>query len=240
MGRESDAAGRARDQRVALARAVRTCARPHARHRQVGEDDRQRRRHIVLDVMRVADVQRGHGEEDRRRDRGAMIGQARRQPVERGNRGRAGRDAKRPAGRIDAGRVGEVQLLQRADGRDLAAQPHPRQIHSDPGEQHVEVERRIEKVVRVERPTGKAKRPRHDRDFVRVVHRGKAVLQADDAQAERERADERPAPTTFASAPSSSLAPGCGWDDGVVWQIGRHDLSGELGRLARRRQRAAG
>ncbi len=123
--RESDATGRAGDQRVTLAWAVRTCTRPHARHRQVGDDDCQGRRHIVLDVMRVPHVQRGHGEEDRGRDRGAMIGEARRQPVEGGNRGRAGRDAKRAAGRIDAGRIGEVQLLQRADGRDLAAQPHP-------------------------------------------------------------------------------------------------------------------
>ena len=96
--RESDATGRARDQRVTLAGAVRTCTRPHARHRQVGDDDCQGRRHIVLDVMRVPHVQRGHGEEDRGRDRGAVIGEARRQPVERGNRGCAG-EQRRARGR---------------------------------------------------------------------------------------------------------------------------------------------
>ena len=64
-----------------------------------------------------------------------------------------------------------------------------RQIDPDPGEQHVEVERRVEEVVRVERAPGEAQRPRHDRHFVGVVHRRKPVLQADDAQGEREKAN---------------------------------------------------
>ena len=67
--RERDAAGRAREERVALPRTVRARAGPHARHRQVRQDDGQRRRDIVLHVVGVADVQRGDGQEDRRRER---------------------------------------------------------------------------------------------------------------------------------------------------------------------------
>ena len=97
--RERDAARRAGERacRAAAGRPARAHG-PDARHREVGEDDRQRRRDVVLDVVRVAHVQRRDGQEDRRRDRRPMIGQPRAEPVEHGNRRRARGDAER-AGR---------------------------------------------------------------------------------------------------------------------------------------------
>ena len=86
---------RRRRGRVALPRTSAFGRGPHARHGEVGKDDHQRRRDIVLHVVRVANGQRGDSEEERRRDSRASVGQTRAQPVDRGNRCRAGGDTQR-------------------------------------------------------------------------------------------------------------------------------------------------
>ena len=56
-----------------------------------------------------------------------------------------------------------------------------------PYEQHVEVEGRVDEVVRVQVARAERHRPVHDRDFVRVVDRREPVGQADRAQHQRDQ-----------------------------------------------------
>ena len=76
------------------------------------EDDGERRWHVVLHVVGVADGERRDRQEQRRRHADAPIEQPRAEMVDGELPQRAAHGAEQPPGGVDSGRIGEVQLLQ--------------------------------------------------------------------------------------------------------------------------------
>ncbi len=182
--------------------------RPHLRDCEIGHDDHRRRKDIVLDVVRVPHVQRCGREEQRGYERSAAVSKPHREPVEQKNTSRARQDPERTAGRIDSAGVGEIEMGNLRERPDATGKPRPPEIHTDPREEHVEEEGRIQKIVRVQRSLPHGQGPGHDRDFIRVVDRGKAELEPNQPEDKRERADgdQRQYPSTRLRL--ASLGPG--------------------------------
>ena len=145
----------------------------------------------MLDVVRVAHVKRRDREEDGGGSGGATAADPPPEPVDEPHRRGPGGDAERPAGGVDPGGVRVVQPLQCRQRRHPPGRPDEREVDADPREQDVEVERRVEEVVRVQRALREAERARHDGHFVRVVDRGEPELQPDQAKCRRHHQDCR-------------------------------------------------
>ena len=172
------------------------------RERDVREDDEERHRDVVFHVVRVANGERRDCQQGCRDDARPLSEQSAAQRVGRDDREHAAESTERPASREDGGRIHEERSLEGGDGWEGARDGSGDEERPFPREQRVKVQRRIEKVVRVQSAGRERERAIHDRDFVRVVDGWQAVIEArhaeddsrDDGQSERQRAAAASAP----------------------------------------------
>ena len=115
--------------------------------------------------------------------------------------------------------------------RQERRQPFPR-------EERVEIERRIQEIVRIEVPLRERQRARHDRHFVRVVDRRQSIPQTVKPQPQRHGEDQRQTTDQHRSSlccPMLAVA----IDRVGPWpslrhpDVGGHDLAGHLGAVGR-------
>ena len=189
---------------------------------QIRQHDQERHRHVVLHVVRVQHVQRRDGEQQRGRTRPAsrpLMRHARAEDAGRDHGRRAQERRQQTSRHEDARRIEEELALEAPnDATDRVATARDRR-QPLPREQRVEVEGRIQEIVRVEIPLRERQRARHDRDFVRVVDRRQPVAQPVEPQSQRDAQTTSSTPARAAPAHRS------------ITPAARHDRGDGLGHI---------
>ncbi len=148
----------------------------------------------MFDVVRVAHSKRGDGEQQRRCQPARAAVQARAELVKRRHCQHAEKGRQRSAGEHDTGRVDEKRALECSDGPVPACQTAHDEEHSFPGEEHVEVQGRIKKIVRVEIALCEGKGAIEDPWLIGMMEIGESPAEAPDPEREAQDTDRAKRP----------------------------------------------
>ena len=153
----------------------------------MGEHGKQRDRDIELDVMGVTDSQRRDGEKQRRRKSNGAAIETRAKPGHGTCRGGAHQRCQRSRRKDVARRIDKVGVLKCLEGAEPSCGPSDQKIEPLPREQRVEIQGRVEKVVRVRVAFGEGQGAVEDWPFVHVEDAGQSETEAPQAQPESQR-----------------------------------------------------
>ncbi len=169
-----------------------------ARQRGQRQRRKERHRHVELHVVRVANGQRRHGQQQRRRQTNRRSSDAPAEEKRRRHGCGSDQRGEQPGREHVPGRVDEERVLERGQRREPSETAPHHEVERFPREDRVEVQRRIEEVVRVGVAFGEGERAIENRALVHVEDARQPVVEIPHAQSEGEQRDcgqrrERPA-----------------------------------------------